>query len=121
VSVTVALDALRERVAEFGSVAFLLTVSDDRRPHVVSVAIAWDGDDLIAGAGRTTTANASRQPAVSLLWSPIGPGDYGLIVDGVAVVEARNGEAALRITPGRAVLHRLASAERDGPSCVTVL
>ena len=120
-SVPVALDALRERVAEFGSVAFLLTVTDDRRPHVVSVNVAWEHDDLVAGAGRTTATNATRQPVVSLLWPSPGPGSYGLIVDGTAEVQQRDDETVLTITPSRAVLHRLASAEGEGPSCVTVL
>jgi hypothetical protein len=121
VSVPIALDALREQVAAFGSVAFLLTVTDDRRPHVVSVNIAWEHDDLIAGAGRTTATNAARQPVVSLLWPPSGPGDYGLIVDGSAEVRQRGDETVLTIAPHRAVLHRLASAEGGGPSCITVI
>jgi hypothetical protein len=121
VSVPVALESLREQVAEFGPVAFLLTVTDDGRPHIVSVNVAWDHDRLIAGAGRTTAANASRQPAVSLLWPAVGRGDYGLIVDGTAQVTPRADETVLTIAPTRAVLHRLASAGADGPSCITVL
>jgi hypothetical protein len=121
VSVPTALNDLRERVAEFGPVAFLLTVGDDRRPHIVSVHIAWEDGDLVAGAGRTTATNATHQPAVSLLWSAVGPGDYGLIVDGTAEVQPQDGESVVRITPSRAVLHRLANAGRDGPTCITLL
>jgi hypothetical protein len=121
VSVPVTLDALREQVAAFGSVAFLLTVTDDRRPHVVSVNIAWEHDNLVAGAGRTTATNAARQPVVSLLWPSPARGSYGLIVDGTAAVQQRGDQTVLTIAPDRAVLHRLASAEHDGPSCITVL
>jgi hypothetical protein len=121
VSVTVALDELRERSAEFGAVAYLLTVTGDRRPHVVSIEVAWEHDTLVAGAGRTTSANVAGQPTVSLLWSPPARGDYSLIVDGTAEAQERDGATVVVIRPSRAVLHRVASADGDGPTCVTVL
>jgi Pyridoxamine 5'-phosphate oxidase len=121
VSVTVALDELRARSAEFGEVAFLLTVTDDRRPHVVSVKVAWDGDALVAGAGRTTSANVAGQPTVSMLWAPPARGDYSLIVDGTAETQERDNAMVVVIRPSRAVLHRVANADGDGPSCVTLL
>ena len=121
VSVSVALDELRERSAEFGDVAFLLTVTDDRRPHVVSVRVAWEHEALVAGAGRTTAANVARQPTVSVLWSPPAHGGYSLIVDGTAEVQARDETAVVLIHPSRAVLHRVANADGDGPSCITLL
>ena len=120
-SVTVALDDLRERSEEFGAVAYLLTVTDDRRPHVVSVEVAWEEDALVAGAGRTTSANVAGQPNVSILWSPPSDGDYSLIVDGTAEARQRDGTAVVVIRPSRAVLHRSANADGDGPSCITVL
>ena len=121
VSVTVALDALRERVAEFGTSAYLVTVGEDGRPHVVSVNIEFDHGRLVAGAGRTTSANVARQATASLLWPPRTDGPYCLIVDGAAEIQARDETAVVMIEPSRAVLHRLADAAGDGPSCVTVL
>jgi hypothetical protein len=121
VSVKVALDELRERSAEFGAVAFLLTVTDDRRPHVVSVEVAWEHDELVAGAGRTTSANVARQPTVSMLWSPPAHGDYSLIVDGTAEAQERDEATVVVIRPSRAVLHRVANAAGDGPSCITLV
>lgn len=120
-SVTVALHELRERVAEFGPVAFLVTVAADRRPHVVSVNIGWEHDELLAGAGRTTSANVEGHPGVSLLWPPPAGGGYSLIVDGTAEVHERDATAVALIRPSRAVLHRVANADGDGPSCITVL
>ena len=120
-SVTVALDELRERSAEFGAVAYLLTVSGDRRPHIVSVKVAWENDELVAGAGRTTSANVAAQPTVSILWSPPSHGGYSLIVDGTAEAHERDDVTVVVIRPSRAVLHRLASADGDGPGCITVL
>jgi hypothetical protein len=44
-----------------------------------------------------------------------GEPDYSLIVDGTAL--AATGEGALAVAPTRAVLHRVAGAAGDGPTC----
>ena len=116
-SVPVELGELQERLEEYGPVAFLVTVGDDARPHIVSVSIAPDGDVLTAGAGRTTARNIGSNPTVSLVWAAHPAGDYCLIVDGGATVVGETVE----VRPTRAVLHRLAGAAGDGPSCITVL
>lgn len=116
-SVPVDLADLRDRVAEHGPMAFLVTVGDDGAPHVVSASVTLDGDVLRAGCGRTTGANASRSPAVTVLWPAPAGAEYCLLVDGTASVA--DGEIA--VTPVRAVLHRVADAPGDGPTCVTVV
>ena len=139
---TVDLQALHERIGEFGDRAFLVTVGDDGRPHVVSVHVGADGDRLVVAAGRRTTANVTARPGVTLLWpSPVSPAgaiepgesdcgdptdspghaeDYGLIVDGAGeLVDADPPAVAIR--PTAAVLHRLADTAGDGPACVPVL
>ena len=121
VSVPVALDALRERVAEFGAAAYLVTVGENARPHVVSVSVEWAHGRLVAGAGRTTSANVAGRPAASLLWPPLADAGYCLIVDGAAEIQAHGDSGVVVIEPSRAVLHRLVDATGDGPSCVTVL
>lgn len=121
VSVTVALDELRARVAEFDAAAYLVTVGENARPHVVSVNVEWAEGHLVAGAGRTTSANIAANPTVSLLWPPPGDDGYSLIVDGTAETQDREGTAVVVLEPSRAVLHRVADAIGDGPSCVTVL
>jgi hypothetical protein len=117
-SIPVDLVRLREEVARFGPAAYLLTVTDDGRPHAVAVSVVWVEDALRVGAGRTTLANASRRPAVSLLWSPVDAEGFSLIVDGRAAVD--EGEAQVSIHPDKAVLHR-ARAEGAGSDCVTLL
>jgi hypothetical protein len=80
---------------------------------VVSVELRWEGDVLVAGVGRSSAANAVARPAVTLLW-PSGPEPgYSLIVDAAAVVA----DGAVRLVPTSAVLHRLAGAVVDGPTC----
>jgi hypothetical protein len=123
VSVAVGLESLRDEVARSGDAVFLLTVSDGSSPHAVSATVAWDGDVLVVGAGRTTARNVGAAPAVTLLWPRAGE-DYSLIVDGSGVVDGD----VVRIAPERAILHRsvLASApdghtDGDAPRCVTVL
>jgi len=113
VSLVVALERLRDEVAHYGPNAFILTVSDDGRPHVVSATVAWDGDALVAGCGRSTAANATARPEISLLWPPVDPGGYSLIVDGTASVAGQQ----VRLSPSRAVLHRSAPSLDPLRSC----
>jgi hypothetical protein len=101
-SVPVPIPALPEAVDGFGRVAFLVTVSDDSRPHVVAVAPAWQGESLVVAGGRRTKANIELRPEVTLLWPPVEPGGHSLLVDGVAT--AAGDDVALR--PVSAVLHR---------------
>lgn len=110
----VALDELGRRVEEFGPVPFLITTGADVS-HVVSTAVTFDGERFELTAGRTSRANIEIHPAVTLLW-PGNGGPYGLIVDGVPRTD---GERVV-VEPIRAVLHRLADASDDLPSCIPV-
>lgn len=116
-TVAVPLDRLREAVAERGAAAYLLTVGDDGRAHAVHVPVAWQGDRLVAAAGRRSAANAAARPAVSLLFAVRRDGDYSLIVDGSAAVEAGAEGARVLVSPTRAVLHRAAAAPDPAAEC----
>ena len=120
-SVPVPIDALSAQLERYGPVAYVLTVSNDGRPHSVSVAVGLDGDDLVLSVGRTTAANAGARPGVTLLWPPtaLDPA-YALIVDGTASVTTTDDGGDLRVTPTRAVQHRQADADPSAPSCVVV-
>ena len=48
-SVPVPLERLRQTTAEHDG-GYLLTVTDDARPHAVHAAFAWEGDVLVAEA-----------------------------------------------------------------------
>lgn len=120
-SVKVELDEVRDQVAACRSHAYLLTVTDDGRPHAVSLQVAWQGDELVGGAGRRTAANAERSPDVSLLWPVAGRDGYALIVDGTAEVRVDGDQATVAVKPTGAVLHRTPEAEGQGPGCVPVL
>ena len=83
--------------------AYLLTVGDNDRAHVVAVRPALANDTLlISDPGIKTSANLAAHPLVTLVWPPTDPSDCSLIVDGVRSM--RDGKLAL--TPNRAVLHR---------------
>ncbi len=113
-SIKVELSDLREIVAQQAPFAYLLTVSDDGRPHAVAITVHV-GEATIAGeAGNRTCANATRRPDVSLLWPPARPEDYSLIVDGTASVDG----STIQITPQRAVRHR--PAPGGGSDCAPV-
>ena len=123
-SIPVALEQLRQETSRFALPPYLLTVSDDARPHAVAVAATWEGPALAMDVGKRTASNAAARPQVSLVWPPNEPGGYSLIVDGSAAPE-REG-ARITVTPTRAVLHRPAAvpgAVKPGCSadCVPIL
>jgi hypothetical protein len=118
-SVAVDLQALGEQLAAYGDRAYLLTVTDEHRPHAVSVQVTLDGDHLATSVGRRTAANLAERPTATLLWPPPSPDvAYSLIVDGTAVEPV--GEGPLTVRPTTAVLHRVAGAAGEGPTCVAV-
>jgi hypothetical protein len=110
-SVAVELERVREEAMRRGSGAFLLTVSGDGRPHVVAVAVAWQDGSLVMGAGRSSARNATDRPGVTLLWPPVAPRGYSLIVDGDAAVEPSEDGGRVTVRASRAVLHRPGTAE----------
>jgi hypothetical protein len=92
--------------------AYLLTVREDRRPHVVAVTPAWSDGTLVFGVGRRSAANAANGPEVTLCYPPIETDGYSLIVDGLASVDASSG--TIVFAPSKAVLHRPAPAGFEG-------
>jgi hypothetical protein len=113
----VPLERLRAAVEERGGHAYLLTVSEDARPHAVHGSVRWQGDVLAADVGKRSAANAAVRPSVSLLYPVRRDGDYSLIVDGTARVASREDGHRLLSTPTRAVLHRPAAAPDPASSC----
>ncbi len=109
-SIPVAIDDLVAATSERGW-AYLLTVRDDLRPHIVAVTPTWDSGQLVMDVGRGTAANASSRPSISLCYPPVVDGDYSLIVDGDAVID---GESTIRFDPSGAVLHRPAAGGSTG-------
>jgi hypothetical protein len=116
-SIPVPLGRLRAAVEERGGAAYLLTVSDDGRPHAVHGPVRWEGDVLSTDVGTRSAANAAARPSVSLLYPVRSGGDYSLIVDGTAVIAARDQGRRLLITPTKAVLHRPAAVPDPASPC----
>ena len=88
--------------------AYLLTVSDDGRPHAVAVSPRLVDGVLRAGVGHRSTVNAVARPdAVSLVWPPSESGGYSLIVDGAASIDGE----IISVRPAKAVLHRPAPSD----------
>ena len=88
--------------------AYLMTATSDGAPHAVAVRPRLQNGALVVGdLGKRSRANVSIQPSVGLVWPPKIASDYSLIVDGRARIDA----GSLRITPTRAVLHRLAPSQ----------
>ena len=89
---------------------YLLTVSDDVRPHLLALrpVVAGSGESRVlrfdAGGGRACR-NATTHPNVTLVFPPRDADDgMSLVVDGVATVDG----AIVDVTPSWAVMHRAA-------------
>jgi hypothetical protein len=105
--------------------AYLITVDDGYRAHTVAVQPRLrdlpDGPDgpraildlgLIGGHTRENLDHRGPESTVTLLWPPAEPGGYSLIVDGRALAEEADAEAArLGVVPTRALLHREAAPD----------
>lgn len=115
----VALEELAARVVEYGPHPYLITAGGQGNPHVVSVTARMTDDHLVVEAGNTSRANVAASGAATLLWPAAPGGDYSLIVDGAGDVPD-TGARALVLRPTRAVLHRVAGASADLPSCVRI-
>jgi hypothetical protein len=107
---------LRALVTERGPGVYLVTVSEQGGPHTVYTTARWEDGAVVADAGTTTAANAVARPLVSLLFPVRADGDYSLIVDGLAKVEA-GACARLRVNPTKAVLHRQGPSPDPTSSC----
>jgi hypothetical protein len=107
-SIAVPLDELEAVTAGYGW-AYLLTVRDDQRPHVVAVSPIWDDTVLVAEVGRSTASHVAARPDISLCYPPIEADGYSLIVDGTGAVEGQT----VRFTPADAVLHRPAPGANE--------
>ena len=98
---------LFEQVDRWGF-CYLLTVSDDERPHLLALrpTIVGAGDTAAlrfdAGGGRACR-NAAARPDVSVVFPPAEhAGGFSLVVDGHASVDG----AFVDVRPTWAVLHR---------------
>jgi hypothetical protein len=111
-SIAVELHELRAVADNQAPFAYLLTVSDNESAHAVAIRPSIADGAISCEAGKSSCANATARPRVSLLWPPATPEDYSLIVDGDAAVEG----STVRITPTRAVRHR--PAPGGGNDCV---
>jgi hypothetical protein len=108
-SVKVDLDQLAGALADF-TYAYLVTVDDGYHAHTVAVEPRFAEGVLDVGpVGHSTRKNVAKHGDVTLVWPPLEPGGYTLIVDGRG--QPTEADSALQIVPSRAVLHRKAAPD----------
>jgi hypothetical protein len=106
VSIAISLDALATEVARW-SFAYLATVGDDGRPHLLALRPAvLDATTPVlrfdAGGGRACR-NATARPLVAVMFPPAAHSDgYSLVLDGVGAVDGPH----VDVTVTSALLHR---------------
>lgn len=118
-SLKVELGELGKTLEQYGF-AYLVTVGDGDRVHVLAVTpVLTDGGLVVGGVGRHSQANATDRPDVTLVWPPTEAGGFSLLVDGTATID---GETII-VAPAKATLHRPAPGAdglRAGSDCVSV-
>jgi len=100
--------------------AYLITVDEDYRVHTVTVEPSLREAILDIGLiGGRTRKNLAHRTDVTLLWPPLEPGGYSLIVDGRAQTsDATEESARLQVVPTRALLHREADSPAAAKGCL---
>ena len=106
-SIAVEVERLGDEMERFGATAFVLTTSDDGRPHISHVAVTHERGVLSCTVGGRSAGNARARPHIAVLWPPSATDGFSLIVDADAEVEG----SELHLTPTKAVLHRPAPAQ----------
>ena len=109
-SIPVELGRLAETLRAFGSGYLLTSGGGQMKAVTVDPGTSDDGVLELPGS-RGSVANLAENPAATLLFPPLQPKGYTLLVDGSA---DGDGET-IRFTPATAVLHRPAS-HSDGPA-----
>ena len=104
-SVKVTVIDLADRLDEYGSVAFVVTVGADNFPKVVHVPVVWDGEVLRCTPGGGTLVNLAEDGPVTLVFPAFEPGGYSMFLDGRGAPEPGDeAVAVIKLTGG--VLHR---------------
>jgi hypothetical protein len=98
------------RALEEYAEGYLLTVAADVSTRAVAVRPRLVDGVVVVGAGRSSSANATVRPKVTLLCPPSDEKGFTLLVDGLATVDGEE----IRIRPDSAVLHR-PPYHSDGP------
>lgn len=118
-SLKVELGELAKTLEPYGF-AYLVTVGDGGRAHVLAVTPVLGDDGLVVGGvGRHSQENAAERSDVTLVWPPPEPGGFSLLVDGAATVDGET----ITVAPTKAVLHRPAPGPdglRAGSDCAPV-
>jgi hypothetical protein len=100
VSIAVALEELAAKVGDY-PYCYLVTTGEER-PHLLAVKPTTVEAGLRCETGHSSRANVVRNPLVVLLFPPVEPDGYSMIVDGRGEV---NGDGVV-VIPTWAVLHR---------------
>jgi hypothetical protein len=99
--------------------AYVVTATDDARPHLRAVVPTWSASiaAFTVRVGSQTSTNVERTGTVTLMWPPMAIAeqaqefdDHTVIVDCDAKCSPNGDSFELSATPSRAVWHRPARA-----------
>ena len=88
---------------------YIVTVGPALQAHVLAVPTEYRDGSFHLEGGRSTRANASERPEVTMVFPSPAAGEYSLVVDGTATVH----DDRILVRPEHAVLHRPAIAAAE--------
>ena len=116
-SVKITVDDLADRLDEYGTAAFMVTVGADSSPKVVHVPVVWAGEVLRCTPGGGTLANLTGGGPVTLVFPAAENGGYSMFLDGRGALDP-DAAAIVVIEFTGGVLHRPApDAPGDDARC----
>ena len=100
------MTSIGDAIDQYGDRPYLLTVGEDG-PHTSHTRVALGDGVMTCPLSKSAAHNVRVRPVVSLLWPPMEPGGYAIIVNGtVRQVEQGEPEPIASIEPSKAVFHR---------------
>ncbi len=109
-----AATTLSEAIAQYGRDAYLLTIAPDG-PHTSFVTVDLRGNSLACEVGRSAARNIADMPNVSVFWPARQPGDYAIVLNGLASLHQRpGGGMSADIAVSKSVFHRPGARLPDG-------
>jgi hypothetical protein len=105
---------LREAIDQYGSDAYLLTMSADG-PHTSHVSVVQEGNLLTYALSKSAARNIDGHPSVSLLWPPLEKGGYSIVMNANATKAEADEIPMATLALTKAVFHRPSKRRGNGP------
>tara|TARA_B110000014_G_C20043481_1_gene542495 strand:+ start:212 stop:577 length:366 start_codon:yes stop_codon:yes gene_type:complete len=104
-SIKVAIEDIGKRIDEYGSSAFVITMTEEGKAKIVHTLISLEKGSIICSPGKGTIKNLIHSSSVSFLFPPNSESGLSMIIDGIGQIkDLEKDSIKVEVTGG--VLHR---------------